>query len=79
MNDYIISIVSIVGTCIGSMFGVVASARLTNFRLESLEKKVDKHNNFAERVPVLENTVKSINHRIDDIEKERLKTNEKTT
>ena len=70
LNDYIISIVSIVGTCLGSMFGVIASARLTNFRLESLEKKVDKHNNFAERIPVLENTVKSINHRIDDIERE---------
>ena len=69
MNDYIISIVSIVGTCFGSLLGVIASARLTNFRLESLEKKVDKHNNFAERIPVLENTVKSINHRIDDIEK----------
>ena len=70
MNDYIISTVSIVGTCLGSMFGVIASARLTNFRLESLEKKVDKHNNFAERIPVLENTVKSINHRIDEIERE---------
>ena len=39
-------------------------------KLEDLEKKVDKHNNFAERIPVLENTVKSINHRIDEIERE---------
>lgn len=70
MNDYIVAIVSVIGTCFGSLLGVVASARLTNFRLESLEKKVDKHNNFAERIPVLENTVKSINHRIDDIERE---------
>ena len=69
LNDYLMAIISMLGTCIGSMFGVIASARLTNFRLESLEKKVDKHNNFAERIPVLENTVKSINHRIDDIEK----------
>ena len=69
LNDYLVAIISMLGTCIGSMFGVIASARLTNFRLESLEKKVDKHNNFSERIPVLENTVKSINHRIDDIEK----------
>ena len=69
-NDYLMAIISMLGTCIGSMFGVIASAKLTNFRLESLEKKVDKHNNFAERIPVLENTVKSINHRIDDIERE---------
>ena len=78
MNDYLMAIISMLGTCIGSMFGVIASAKLTNFRLESLEKKVDKHNNFAERIPVLENTVKSINHRIDDIERE-VENNEKTT
>ena len=69
MNDYIVAIVSVIGTCFGSLLGVIASARLTNFRLESLEKKVDKHNNYAQRIPVRENTVKSINHRIDDIEK----------
>lgn len=73
MNDYIVSIVSMLGTCIGSLFGVIASARLTSFRLEALEKKVDKHNNFAERIPVLENTVKSINHRINDITREEEK------
>lgn len=73
MNDYIVAIVSVIGTCFGSLLGVVASARLTNFRLEALERKVDKHNNFAERIPVLENTVKSINHRIDEIVEDKNK------
>lgn len=73
MNKYelVVALLSIVGTLIGSLLGVVASARLTNYRLESLEKKVDKHNNFAERIPVIENTIKSINHRIDDIERSK--------
>ena len=69
MNDYIVAIISMLGTCIGSMFGVVASARLTNFRLESLEKKVDKHNNFAQRIPVIEEQIKDTNHRLDGLER----------
>ena len=73
MNDYVVAIISILGTCFGSLLGVIASARVTNFRLEALERKVDKHNNFAERIPVLENTVKSINHRIDNITREEKK------
>ena len=68
--ELLTSLLSIIGTLLGSMFGVVTSAKLTNFRIESLEKKVDKHNNFAERVPVIENSIKNIYHKIDDIEKE---------
>ena len=52
--ELLTSLLSIIGTLLGSMFGVVTSAKLTNFRIESLEKKVDKHNNFAERIPKLE-------------------------
>ena len=37
---------------------------------EQLEKKVDKHNNFASRMPVIEEQIKVINHRIDDLERE---------
>lgn len=70
MNDYLVAIISLCGTCLGSMFGVIASARLTNYRLEALEKKVDKHNNFAERIPLCEQNIKVINHRLADIERE---------
>ena len=41
-----------------------------SYRIEQLEKKVDKHNNFAERVPILEEQIKVANHRIADLEHE---------
>ena len=40
-----------------------------SYRIEQLEKKVDKHNNFAERIPVVEEQIKVINHRIEDLER----------
>lgn len=46
----------------------MASQKLTQHRLEQLEKKVDKHNQVMERTAILEEKVKVINHRIDDIE-----------
>lgn len=44
-----------------------------SYRIEQLEKKVDKHNHFAERMPVIEEQVKVINHRIEDLERENEK------
>ena len=62
-------IVALAGTIIGSFIGVIASSKLTNFRLKQLEQKVDKHNNFAERIPVVEEKIKVLNHRVEDLEK----------
>lgn len=50
----IISLISLVGTLLGSLFGVLASNKLTNYRIEQLEKKVDKHNSVIERMYCLE-------------------------
>ena len=44
-----------------------------SYRIEQLEKKVDKHNNFAERVPILEEQMKVANHRLDDLEHDEKK------
>ena len=57
-----------IGTCIGSFGGIITSSKLTSFRIERLEEKVDKHNNFAERMPVIEERIKAIDHRIDSLE-----------
>lgn len=65
----IIGILSLTGTLVGSIGGILASARLTNFRIKALENKVDKHNNFASRLPVVENNIKNLNERIVDIER----------
>ena len=67
-NTVLVALLSFAGTLAGSLFGVLASAKLTNYRLEQLEKKVDKHNNFAERIPVLEEKIKVEEHRISDLE-----------
>ncbi len=71
----IVALISLAGTLIGSLLGVIATARLTTYRLEQLEKKVDKHNNVVERVYILEKheevvdeKIKTANHRIDDLE-----------
>ena len=42
---------------------------VTDAKLEELTREVRKHNNFAERVPVIEEQIKVANHRIEDLEK----------
>ncbi len=70
MSDVVIvGLLSLVGTIIGTLGGIIATSRLTTYRIEQLEKKVDKHNSFAERMPVVEEQIKVINHRIEDLEK----------
>lgn len=44
---------------------------VTETKLEELTREVRAHNNFAQRVPVLEEQIKVVNHRIADLEKER--------
>lgn len=73
MNDVVlVALIGFAGTIIGSFLGVVASAKLTNYRIEQLEKKVDMHNNFARRIPVIEEQIKEANHRIEDLEREKV-------
>jgi hypothetical protein len=66
--EIIVGLLSCGGTIIGTFGGIMAANRLTNYRIEQLEKKVDKHNNFAGRIPVIEEQMKVANHRIDDLE-----------
>ena len=63
MNDtVIIAILSLIGTFFGSLSGLITSAKLTNFRLKQLENKVERHNNFAEKIPLLELRIEEIEH-----------------
>lgn len=63
-TDIIVAALALFGTAIGSFSGF----KLTSYRVEQLEKKVDKHNHFAERIPIVEEKIKVINHRLDDLE-----------
>lgn len=62
-------IINFLGIVVGTFGGILASSRLTNYRIEQLEKKVDKHNSVIERTYILEEKMKVANHRIDDLEK----------
>lgn len=61
----IVGALSLIGTLIGSFSGM----KLMSYRIEQLEKKVDKHNGFAERIPVIEEHIKNLDQRVDDLEK----------
>lgn len=67
MGEYTEVMIAALGF-LGSALGAYSGFRLTAYRVEQLEKKVDKHNNFAARMPVVEEQIKVINHRIEDLE-----------
>ena len=64
----IVGMMSLGGTLVGTLGGIMAANRLTNHRISELEKKVDKHNHLVERMVVVEQSVKSAHHRMDRIE-----------
>ena len=69
MGDIIVALIAFAGTLLGTFGGILTSAKLTNYRIEQLEKKVEEHNGFARRMPVLEEKLKVDEHRIEDLEK----------
>ncbi len=68
-TEIIVAIVSFAGTLVGTFGGIITSTRLTDFRIRALEKRVEKHNTFITRIPVIEEQIKVSNHRIDDLER----------
>ena len=68
--EALVTIFTIGGSAIGTFAGILLSNKLTNYRIEQLEKKVEKHNNGMERIALLEEKMKVANHRLGDLEKE---------
>ena len=73
--EVITAALSLVGTLVGTLGGIALSSNLTNYRIEQLEKKVEKHNTLITRTykleqefAVMDEKVKVANHRIDDLE-----------
>ena len=64
-KEVMVALISLAGTIAGSFGGVLASSKLTAYRLRLLE---NKHNRFAERLPVVEEKIKVLNHRVEDLE-----------
>ena len=68
MSDTVlVALLSLAGTVLGSSLGVIASSRLTQYRIQKLEEKVQKHNNLIERTYKLEGEVLECQHDIRDL------------
>lgn len=66
----LVAAMAMAGTIIGSWMGVRESNKMVNFRLDNLEKKVEKHNNVVERTAVLERDMKTAFHLINEMKEE---------
>jgi hypothetical protein len=74
-TEIIVAVLSLIGTAVGSLAGILTANKLMMYRIEQLEKKVEKHNNLIERtfkieegVAILDEKIRVANHRIDDLE-----------
>ena len=74
-TEIMVAVLSLIGTAVGSLAGILTANKLMMYRIEQLEKKVEKHNNLIERtfkieesVSLLDEKIKVANHRIDDLE-----------
>lgn len=63
------AIMGFMGTVIGGLLGVVASSKMTAFRLEKLEEKIKEHNSYGLEIPVLKQRVLSLESRMKEVEK----------
>ena len=68
VESIVAAIVSGAVTLVGVLIANSKSQAVTDTKLEELTREVREHNNFAHRVPVLEEKMKVANHRIDDLE-----------
>ena len=67
-ESIIVAIITGVLTLIGVLISNSRSQAVTETKLEELTREVRLHNNFAQRVPVIEEQIKVANHRISDLE-----------
>lgn len=69
----IVPLLSLLGTILGTFGGILTASKLTNYRIEQLEKKVEKHNHVIERVyelekqeAVMDEEIKIMSHQIEE-------------
>ena len=68
MNEIIVALITGGVTLVGVLISNQKAQAVTDTKLEELTREVREHNNFARRVPVLEEQMKVANHRIQDLE-----------
>lgn len=74
-TEVIVALIGLCGSAMGSFVAALISNKVWQYRIEQLEKKVEKHNNLVERMykveekeELIEERIKVANHRIDDLE-----------
>lgn len=70
-TEIIVGLLSLLGTAIGTLGGIIATSKLTNYRLQQLEDKVNKHNTLIERVYKLEEHEKALKEDIVELKNQR--------
>lgn len=68
-NSIIVALLGFAGTLVGTFTGILTSAKLTAYRIEQLEKRVSEHNNFARRMPVLEEKIENLFRQVTELER----------
>lgn len=68
MTSIMVAAISALGTGIGSLYGIKKSSGLTDYKIDRLTEEVRKHNDFASRIPVIEERLKVTNRRLTDLE-----------
>jgi hypothetical protein len=64
----IVAIISFLGTLIGTAGGIIASGKLTEYRISQLEKKVDIQNRATLKIPVIEEKISNLTVRVSNME-----------
>lgn len=67
-TEIIVCLISLFGTIVGSLAGIMTSNKLTTYRIGQLEQKVDKHNNLIDRMYKIEKEVALQGEKLKDIE-----------
>lgn len=69
METIIVAIIALIGTISSGVLSAIISNNLMKYRVEQLEKKVDKHNNLIDRMYKAESNIKLIQEEIEQLEK----------
>lgn len=74
-GEVVVALITLLGSAIGTIGGIFATNKMTAYRIEQLEKKVDKHNQVVERmyeaeknISVISEEIKNVSHRIEELE-----------
>lgn len=75
-DDILVALLGLVGTFLGSLLGIITSSKLTQYRIQKLEEKVNKHNNLIDRMycvekhgAVVDEELSTVNRRLGKLEK----------